>query len=123
MRVGPFVTVVRSGLDMQCNGRNRPQLVIARKRGPKKRMTVPKLTDFDPVITANGFLVFDCPACSGDNAHRIRVPLAPAVDAQNHSWQHTGDLSNLTLTPSVDGGCWHGNIVNGTMRQCGVSYE
>jgi hypothetical protein len=74
-----------------------------------------KLSELDPKLSDSGFLRFDCPACSKSwNAHGIRVPLAPAVDGRGQSWQHTGAFpDSLTLTPSVDAGCWHGRIVNG----------
>jgi hypothetical protein len=75
-----------------------------------------KLTDLAPEIAGSGFLVFDCPNCRGDASHRIRVPLSPAVGSNGCSWQHTGDtVETLTLTPSVDAGCWHGNITDGRL--------
>jgi len=73
-----------------------------------------KLADLDPKL-AGGFLRFDCPVCSkiGD-CHAIRVPLAPQVDRHGQSWQHAGQFPDtLTLTPSVNAGCWHGHITNG----------
>ncbi len=85
-----------------------------------------RLNELEPVITAAGFLMFDCPVCEGDKAHRVRVPLAPVKDHNGRSWGHTGDLSDLTLhnarTPenpeglsSVNIGCWHGHIINGVI--------
>lgn len=68
------------------------------------------LRSLDPKLAENNVLVFDCPCgkCGG----RVRVPLAPSVgDCQ---WQHTGEFPDtLTLSPSVNAGCWHGHIVNG----------
>ena len=74
-----------------------------------------KLRDLDPKLSDSGILRFDCPTCSPKgNAHGIRVPLAPAVDKYGQSWQHTGEFPDtLTLTPSVNAGCWHGSIKNG----------
>lgn len=74
-----------------------------------------KLKELNPKLSDNGILRFDCPSCSlkGD-AHGIRVPLAPAVDQHGQSWNHTGQFPDtLTLTPSVDAGCWHGWIRSG----------
>ncbi len=59
---------------------------------------------------AGGYLVFDCPACRD---HKIRVPLAPMQGPNGHSWQHSGEFPALTLTPSVDAGCWHGFVSMG----------
>ena len=73
-----------------------------------------KLRDLDPKLSDGGILRFDCPVCTpqGD-AHGIRVALAPAVE-NGRSWQHTGEFPDtLTLHPSVNAGCWHGNITNG----------
>ena len=74
-----------------------------------------KLRDLDPKLSDNGVLRFDCPTCTPNgNAHGIRVALAPAVDRHGQSWQHTGEFPDtLTLSPSVNAGCWHGTIVNG----------
>ncbi len=76
-----------------------------------------RLRDLNPKLSADGFLRFDCPTCTPQgNAHAIRVPLAPAVDQYGKSWQHTGEFpDSLTLTPSVNAGCWHGSITNGEM--------
>lgn len=73
-----------------------------------------RLSELDPKL-ANGFLRFDCPVCStkGDS-HAIRVPLAPQTDRWGQSWHYSGEYpESLTLSPSVDAGCWHGNITNG----------
>lgn len=73
-----------------------------------------KLTELNPKFGRDGFLVFDCPVCNGDRAHRIRVSLAPALDKRGQSWSHIGEFpDSLTLTPSVDAGCWHGFIKAG----------
>ena len=74
-----------------------------------------RLTELNPKLSDSGFLRFDCPVCSpkGD-AHGIRVPLAPARDQYGQSWQHTGVFpDSITVTPSVNAGCWHGFIRNG----------
>lgn len=76
------------------------------------------LADVDARIKG-GFLIFDCPNPECPNGrHGIRVPLAPQVDRHGQSWQHSGELPNLTLTPSVDAGCWHGFIRNGELVSC-----
>lgn len=72
-----------------------------------------KLSDFEPKITPNGFLTFICPTCKD---HKIRVPLEPQKDSRGQSWKHQGELPNLSLQPSIDAGCWHGNIVNGELK-------
>lgn len=62
----------------------------------------------------NDVLVFDCPSCGGQNAHRIRVPLKPRRDHTGRAWDRVGTFpETLTLNPSVDAGCWHGDITNG----------
>jgi hypothetical protein len=73
-----------------------------------------RLSDFDPRMRG-GFLVFDCPTCAPQgNAHGIRVPLAPQQDQHGQSWQYSGEFpETISLTPSVDAGCWHGFITNG----------
>ncbi len=73
------------------------------------------LAELDPVINANNVLIFDCPNCRD---HRIRVPLSPTgkkLEGGPLGWGYTGDLSNLTLDPSVNAGCWHGHIENGVI--------
>jgi hypothetical protein len=72
-----------------------------------------KLSELNPQYVS-GILMFDCPTCTKtDYTHKIRVPLAPTV-SNGKSWQHTGEFPDtLTLTPSVNAGCWHGNITNG----------
>ncbi len=72
-----------------------------------------RLTELEPQISGAGILTFWCPNCKNTEAHKIRVPLAPAVTNGN-SWQHSGQsVENLTLHPSVDAGCFHGYITNG----------
>jgi hypothetical protein len=74
-----------------------------------------KLSELDPKLSDNGFLRFTCPVCSKvGNAHGIRIPLAPTVDKYGHSWKHSGEFpDSLTVTPSINAGCWHGWITNG----------
>ena len=71
-----------------------------------------KLRDLNPKFV-NGILVFDCPC--GNCGGRVRVPVAPRVE-NDHSWQSSGEYPDmLTLTPSVNAGCWHGHITNGAI--------
>ena len=60
-------------------------------------------------------------------ANPINAPIAPLdagsqsrcdANGQRHAsrWIVSGtDLSNLTLSPSIDVGCWHGYITNGVI--------
>lgn len=74
-----------------------------------------RLSALEPNLK-EGFLSFWCPVCRDDSAHKIRVPLAPTKDRYEQSWQHSGECPDtLTLTPSVDAGCWHGYIQNGEL--------
>lgn len=74
------------------------------------------LVDLNPKSSAinGGFLVFDCPcgACAG----RIRIPIAPTKDGRGLSWSCTGEYPNITLSPSINAGCWHGWIVDGRIQ-------
>lgn len=72
-----------------------------------------RLLDLNPTIKEPGVLVFDCPCnkCGG----RVRVPLLPNTNDRGQGWTHTGCLDNLTLTPSVNAGCWHGWIKDGSV--------
>ena len=73
-----------------------------------------KLADLDPKIAEN-VLTFDCPTCRD---HRIRVPLHPRQDHTGRAWSHFGTIAELTLTPSVDTGCFHGLIQGGNVIPC-----
>lgn len=70
-----------------------------------------KLTSWEPQIN-NGFLMFLCPNCQD---HQIRVPLNHTRDHNNRSWNHNfnGNFDELTVTPSINVGCWHKNIKGG----------
>jgi len=61
----------------------------------------------------NGILVFDCPC--GKCAGKLRVPTTEATPDGKLQWAVSGEFPNLTLTPSVDAGCWHGHIVDGNL--------
>jgi hypothetical protein len=42
--------------------------------------------------------------------------LTPAVDRNGRSWTHTGEFpETLSVTPSIDAGCWHGFITQGNI--------
>ena len=67
-------------------------------------------------------LLFNCPKCNP--THRIQVgfhdrDLLPHHASQSREggpsrWHASGTgLADLTLTPSIDSGCWHGFITNG----------
>lgn len=69
-----------------------------------------RLSELSPKLVAD-ILVFDCPC--GNCGGRVRVPLTPLIE-NGRSWQHSGEfLDSLSLTPSVNAGCWHGHITNG----------
>jgi uncharacterized protein DUF6527 len=78
-----------------------------------------RLTDLEPKLVdgARGkILIFWCPVCKGEEAHKIRVPVEPEVDRHGQSWKSEGKFPDtLTLQPSVNAGCWHGNITNGML--------
>lgn len=66
-----------------------------------------RLTTLDPKLSDGGWLRFDCPVCVKN--HGIRVPLGPGSQ-----WSATGEFpETLTVSPSIDVGCWHGHIVEG----------
>ena len=78
-----------------------------------------RLSALNPTLHEEaGILVFDCPKCTGDNVHRIRVALDPP--AKNPKpWKRTGAFPDtLTLTPSINAGCWHGYVTNGEIVNC-----
>jgi len=77
-----------------------------------------RLSELDPKLSDSGWLRFTCPVCSlKGNAHGVCIPLAPAVDRYGQSWQHTGEFpETLSVTPSIDVGCWHGFITNGEVK-------
>ena len=64
-----------------------------------------KLNDLNPVIKADGVLVFDCPRPGCGGQIRVRPDL----------WKMAGDLSNLTITPSLRSGCWSGTVADGVL--------
>lgn len=75
---------------------------------------------------AQGLLLY-CPCCFGKDsgAHALVVsfanpqgaPAAPPEADPNPRWTMTGTgLEDLTLSPSVNAGCWHGWIQNGEVR-------
>jgi hypothetical protein len=68
-----------------------------------------RLTVLNPRIIEL-ILTFDCPCgkCGG----RLRVPLDGAMTAKP-TWAWNGNLSDLTLHPSINSGCWHGWIKDG----------
>jgi hypothetical protein len=78
-----------------------------------------RITDFDPRWKA-GVLVIDCPCGKCGGRIRVRTQLAegPKQTGDEHIWQVSGEFPDLTLTPSVDAGCWHGFITNGDVKTC-----
>lgn len=104
-----------------------------RARGcPTKPVTGPKHYSI-PVktVTEAQGIRFLCPACFAKNAgpvgtHGIDVAFhdrGVADDQGSHNdkgepsrWHVSGDsFGNLSLSPSIDGGCWHGYIKNGAI--------
>lgn len=92
---------------------------------PYPHVTLPRA---DSVEDAQG-MMFLCPACFTKNGgpkgtHRIMVTFVDrgvpdnygshARDGSPSRWVVTGTgFHNLTLSPSVDVGCWHGFVQNG----------
>lgn len=70
------------------------------------------LKEFEPSFK-NGILMFICPSCK---THRVRVPICPYRDRNDGCWTMTGELPNITVTPSINIGCWHKNIVEGEFK-------
>ncbi len=105
-----------------------------RERGcPTEKRVVPVQYSI-PVATAAEAqgIRFLCPACFTKNGgkvgtHGLDVTFAGrgATDEQgSHGnggkpsrWQVSGDsFENLSLSPSIDVGCWHGYVTNGAIR-------
>ena len=75
---------------------------------------------------------FLCPACFTKNGgpvgtHGVEVAFherevlpnqgSHGSDGGPSRWHVAGDsFDNLTLTPSIDGGCWHGYVTHGEIR-------
>jgi hypothetical protein len=72
-----------------------------------------RLETLHPRLKEN-VLVFDCPC--GQCGGRVRVPVAD--EKVEGKWKTTGIFPNLTLDPSINAGCWHGNITNGEVTTC-----
>lgn len=72
-----------------------------------------KLIDLDPKL-AHAVLTFRCPVCKDTpGEHRIRVTLKGARTI-GFQWDWSGTFPNsLTISPSIDAGCWHGFITHG----------
>lgn len=70
-----------------------------------------RLSELDPKLTTET-LRFDCPTCTKEgNAHGIRIP------ASGGTWTLSGEFpDSLTVTPSIDVGCWHGFIKDGEVK-------
>ena len=61
-------------------------------------------------------LVFDCP-CGA--SHKLRIPVDRNATGRRTTpqvWKLEGNMPDISLTPSVDAGCWHGNIVKGEIQ-------
>jgi hypothetical protein len=65
-----------------------------------------KLANLNPKIEERKVLVCDCP-CGGK--HKLRLTLGTDRD----EWTATGQLSDLTVKPSIVCDCWRGFITNG----------
>jgi hypothetical protein len=105
-----------------------------RARGcPTKEVTGPREYSIrvETLAEAQG-IRFLCPTCYAKNSgpvgtHGIDVAFhgRGVLDHQgSHNskgepsrWHVSGDgLENLTMTPSIDGGCWHGHVTNGDAK-------
>jgi hypothetical protein len=60
-------------------------------------------------------LTFWCPKCTGDIAHKHRIPISP-YEYKGNKWQLSGDFPEITLIPSYNGGCIHVNIIKGELK-------
>lgn len=64
-------------------------------------------------------IMFDCPCARGE---RLIINLANPIGAPRvagNAWAATGKtVDDLSLSPSVNSGCWHGWITNGEARSC-----
>lgn len=95
-------------------------------------MNLRRLTDLNPMWTADGNLIFDCPSCPyvqavhGDPelvaTHLIEVPIKRPLRDGGLLWAHAGgmEFSQVTLTPSIDFSrgerCrFHGWVTNGVV--------
>lgn len=115
-----------------------PALMAAETSSPEARAPRGRgrrLTDCDPVLVrygtesllhvstleeADGLLLYSCPCGAGHALlcwRRGRVP-ADAEPGPGR-WDFSGsDLHDLTLSPSVNLGCWHGFVRNGEVTPC-----
>jgi len=70
-----------------------------------------KFSDLNPRMAEHNVLTMDCPCGQG---HRIAVPL------DDPRWKASGSFpDSFSVTPSIDAGCWHGNITNGEISHPG----
>jgi len=78
-----------------------------------------KLRELDPKLSAaTGILVFNCPCGRCGGRIRLRVNSEPSRDPKALQWKMTGEFpDSLTLTPSINAGCWHGYIRDGEVRR------
>lgn len=69
------------------------------------------LLDYNPKFIGNKLgIIFTCPACKD---HKIRITF--------DRWTFTGsDFTNITLSPSINVGCWHGIIEKGKILGDGI---
>ena len=63
-------------------------------------------------------ILFLCPACVNKDGHSLLVWFAdrgvPAEALPAPRWKATGTtFEDLSLSPSVNAGCWHGFVTNG----------
>jgi hypothetical protein len=78
-----------------------------------------KLTELDP-SWKNGILVIDCPCgkCGGKIRVRTSQATGPAQTGDGPIWKASGEFPELTLSPSLNTGCWHGFIIKGEATAC-----
>lgn len=78
-------------------------------------------------------ILFQCPACLSENrghglGHYLAVyfsnpadggPPATPKHVPSPRWRRDGDtFDDLTISPSIDAGCWHGFITKGETSTC-----
>lgn len=66
-----------------------------------------RLSELNPKLSDGNILRFDCPCGQG---HSVRVPLGVS------HWSSSGEFpEKFSVSPSINVGCWHGWITDGTV--------
>ena len=78
-------------------------------KSPLPRTEPLHLRVLDPKLADNGVLRFDCP--NPDCCHVIRIETGA-----DKPWSVGGKWPDITVSPSINAGCWHGWISGGWVR-------